>query len=167
MKLKACSINKIVHVKYSSFDLFWLFSYIVFRKGWIYLEKKIFGSDGILGVDYGNQPYSSELKKITLQQLLEQTDGFDSKLPEKCSKEYYNKQNEPYDMKTFIDCVLDDTIENPIDTPGSKWQISSFGYVLLGRVIEKLSNMTYEKYVRKNVLEKCNSKNIYLGKNWF
>ena len=76
-------------------------------------------------------------------------------------------QNEPYDMKMFIGCVLDDTIENPIDTPGSKWQMSSFGYVLLGRVIEKLSHMTYEKYVRKNVLQKCNAKNIYLGKNRF
>ena len=147
--------------------LFWLFSYIEFGKGWIYLEKKIFGSEGILGSIYGNPPYSSDLEKITVQHLLEQTDGFDSKLPEKCSKEYYNKQNEPYDMKTFIDCVLDDTIENPIDTPGSKWQLSSFGYVLLGRVIEKLSKMTYEEYVRKNVLEKCNSKDIIIGKNSF
>ena len=118
-------------------------------------------------IDYGNQTYSSDLEKITLQHLLEQTDGFDSKLPEKCSKENYNKQNETYDMKTFIGCVLDDTIENPIDTPGSKWQFSSFGYVLLGRVIEKLSKMTYEEYVRKNVLEKCNSKDIIIGKNWF
>ena len=147
--------------------LFWLFSYIEFGKGWIYLEKKIFGSEGILGSIYGNPPYSSDLEKITVQHLLEQTDGFDSKLPEKCSKEYYYKQNETYDMKTFIGCVLDDTIENPIDTPGSKWQISSFGYVLLGRVIEKLSRMTYEEYVRKNVLEKCNSKDIIIGKNWF
>ena len=70
-------------------------------------------------------------------------------------------------MKKFIDCVLDDTNENPIDTPGSKWQSSSFGYVLLGRVIEKLSNMTYENYVRENILEKCNSKNLHLGKHWF
>ena len=107
------------------------------------------------------------MEKITVQHLLEQTDGFDSKLPEKCSREHYKNQNEPYDMKTFIDCVLDDTIENPIDTPGSKWQMSSFGYVLLGRVIEKLSNMTYEKYVKKNVLKKFNSTNLHLGKHWF
>ena len=107
------------------------------------------------------------MKKITIQHLLEQTDGFDSKLPEKCSREYHNNQNEPYDIKKFIDCVLDDTIENPIDTPGSKWQLSNFGYVLLGRVIEKLSKMTYEKYVRKNILQKCNATNIYLGKNRF
>ena len=138
-------------------------SYIGFRKGWIYLEKKIFGSDGILGV----QPYASDLEKITVQHLLEQTDGFDPKLPEKCSREHYENQNEPYDMKMFIGCVLDDTIENPIDTPGSKWQMSSFGYVLLGRVIEKLSNMTYEKYVKQNVLKKFNSTNLHLGKHWF
>ena len=147
--------------------LFWLFSYIEFGKGWIYLEKKIFGSEGILGSIYGNPPYSSDLEKITVQHLLEQTDGFDSKLPETCSKEYHNNKNESYNMKKFIDCVLDDTNENPIDTPGSKWQSSSFGYVLLGRVIEKLSYMTYENYVRKNILEKSNSKNLHLGKHWF
>ena len=107
------------------------------------------------------------MEKITIQHLLEQTDGFDSKLPEKCSREYHINQNELYDIKKFIDCVLDDTIENPIDTPGSKWQISSFGYVLLGRVIEKLSNMPYEKYVQINVLQKCNAKNIHLGMNRF
>ena len=151
----------------NKFDLFWLFSFIEYQKGWIYLDKQIFGPDGILGDDFGKQPYSSDLKKITIQHLLEQTDGFDSKLPEKCSREYHNNQNEPYDIKKFIDCVLDDTIENPIDTPGSKWQLSSFGYVLLGRVIEKLSKMTYEKYVRKNILQKCNATNIHLGKNRF
>ena len=62
----------------------------------------IFGSDGILGVDYGNQPYSSDLEKITLQHLLEQTDGFDSKLPEKCLKAYHNNQNELHKKKKFI-----------------------------------------------------------------
>ena len=107
------------------------------------------------------------MKKITIQHLLEQTDGFDSKLPEKCSREYHNNRNESYNITKFIDCVLDDTIENPIDTPGSKWQLSNFGYVLLGRVIEKLSKMTYEKYVRKNILQKCNATNIHLGKNRF
>ena len=151
----------------NKFDLLWLSSFIEYQKGWIHLDKQIFGPDGILGDDFGKQPYSSDLKKITIQHLLEQTDGFDSELPEKCSREYHNNQNEPYDIKKFIDCVLDDTIENPIDTPGSKWQSSSFGYVLLGRVIEKLSYMTYENYVRKNVLEKCNSKNLHLGKHWF
>ena len=151
----------------NKFDLFWLFSFIEYQKGWIYLDKQIFGPDGILGDDFGKQPYSSDLKKITIQHLLEQTDGFDSKLPETCSKEYHNNQNISYNMKKFIDCVLDDTIENPIDTPGSKWRYSSFGYVLLGRVIERLSYMTYENYVRKNVLEKCNSKNLHLGKHWF
>ena len=38
-------------------------------------------------------------------------------------------------------------------TPGSKSKTSSYGYFLLGRVIEKASGQPYEKYVMENIAE--------------
>ena len=131
------------------------------------MDKKIFGSEGILGFDYGTHPYSSTLEEITVQHLLEQTDGFPASLPNSCLQENLKDKNEDYNTKTFIDCVLDDTKENPIDTPGAKWHFSNFGYVLLGRVIEKLTNKTYQTYVKKNILDKCGVTNMHIGKLMF
>ena len=133
-------------------------------KGWIYLEKKVFGSDGLLGLDYGNMSYSDAVKKITVQHLLEQTDGWGSSLPEDCSNVEKN-----IDQKDYIDCMLDDATNDPNFSPGTKWRISSFGYVLLGRIIEKLAKitdqkMTYKRYVRKKVLKACGATNLYIGR---
>lgn len=42
----------------------------------------------------------------------------------------------------------------PLDfTPGEKHAYSNFGYAILGRVIERVSGMPYEAYVRAHVLE--------------
>ena len=96
---------------------------------------------------------------VTVQHLLEQTDGWGSSLPEDCSN-----VEDFIDQKDYIDCMLDDATNDPNFSPGTKWQISSFGYVLLGRIIEKLAKMDYETYVRENVLKACGATNLYIGK---
>ena len=131
-------------------------------KGWLYLDKKVFGDDGILGSDaYGTNPYSESVKKMTVQHLLEQTDGWDNSLPDNCLTEV--------DQKAFIDCVVDAASEDVNFSPGTKWNFSTFGYVLLGRIIEKLARykdplMNYEKYVKKNVLTPYGSTDFHIGK---
>lgn len=35
--------------------------------------------------------------------------------------------------------------------PGSKWEYSNYGFILLGRVVEKVSGMSYYDYVAKYV----------------
>ena len=130
-------------------------------KGWIYLDRTVFGDDGILKSDYGNKTYSEAVLSITVQHLLEQTDGWDNSLPDDCL--------EKVDQKEFIDCVVDAASEDVNFSPGTKWNFSTFGYVLLGRIIEKLAknkdpSMNYERYVKENVLTPINSTDFYIGK---
>ena len=40
--------------------------------------------------------------------------------------------------------------------PGTKWNYSNSGYVLLGYLIEKISGETYEEFVRKNIFAPLN-----------
>ena len=108
--------------------------------------------------------YSDAVKKITVQHLLEQTDGWNSSLPKNCSD-----VTSFTGQKNYIDCMVDAATNDTNFSPGTKWRISSFGYVLLGRIIEKLakitdSNMDYEKYVRENVLKACGATNLYIGR---
>lgn len=38
--------------------------------------------------------------------------------------------------------------------PGRKWIYSNFGYQLLGYIIERLSGMSYEKFVKKFIWDR-------------
>jgi N-acyl-D-amino-acid deacylase len=53
----------------------------------------------------------------------------------------------------------------PLDfNPGEKHAYSNFGYAILGRVIERLSGMPYEQYVRTHVLQPVGANRTRSGK---
>jgi N-acyl-D-amino-acid deacylase len=53
----------------------------------------------------------------------------------------------------------------PLDfDPGQKFVYSNFGYAILGRVIERLSGMPYEDYVRARVLQPVGANRTRVGK---
>ena len=54
----------------------------------------------------------------------------------------------------------------PLDfNPGEKFAYSNFGYIILGRVIERVSGMRYEAYVRARVLEPVGANRTRQGKS--
>ncbi len=54
----------------------------------------------------------------------------------------------------------------PLDfNPGEKWVYSNFGYDILGRLIERLSGMKYEDYVRTRVLQPVGANRTRQGKS--
>jgi N-acyl-D-amino-acid deacylase len=52
----------------------------------------------------------------------------------------------------------------PLDSdPGARYAYSNFGYCLLGRVIEKVTGQTYEKFVQQSVLAPAGVRRMRLG----
>jgi CubicO group peptidase (beta-lactamase class C family) len=49
--------------------------------------------------------------------------------------------------------------------PGEHWMYSNFGYVLLGRVIEKVSGKPYAEFVQHAVLTPCGATDMLIGGN--
>ncbi|MDF2713027.1 serine hydrolase domain-containing protein [Nonomuraea muscovyensis] len=49
--------------------------------------------------------------------------------------------------------------------PGSKYVYSNYGYMLLGRIIEKVSGMSYESYVRQKLLAPVGITRMRLGRS--
>ncbi len=49
--------------------------------------------------------------------------------------------------------------------PGTAYEYSNFGYMLLGRVIEEATGQSYEDYIRDNVLCPVGSQGMILGKS--
>jgi hypothetical protein len=54
----------------------------------------------------------------------------------------------------------------PMDfDPGEEFRYNNSGYILLGYIIEVVSNMTYEDFIEKNIFEKLDMSNSYYGSN--
>ncbi|KLT68041.1 serine hydrolase [Flavobacterium sp. ABG] len=85
--------------------------------------------------------------KITIHHLLTHTSG----IPNYTSvpKFLEEKSKEPYTPQEFIK-----TFENlPLEfTPGEKFRYSNSGYFLLGYLIEKITQKTYEQYLQETIL---------------
>ncbi len=125
------------------------------EQGKLTLDDKVFGAGGILANEY---PVKNELlKKITVRHLLEHTAG----------KEWTNDSNAPMFQKPELSqtALIRGVLKNrPITKPpGSEYAYSNFTYCLLGRVIEKLSGVGYQHYVRKNIFQPINAKSFAIG----
>jgi len=63
------------------------------------------------------------------------------------------------------DAIIRNMMAQPLDfDPGTKQAYSNFGYCLLGRVIAKLTGISYEKYVQQQVLAPAGARTMTQGR---
>ncbi|MBO4650456.1 MAG: beta-lactamase family protein [Clostridiales bacterium] len=139
------------------------------------LEEK-----GLLSTDDKLSKYIPEYKyadQITIHQLLNMTSGvsdylfngmlgfsfdeFDSMTVDMLF-DFENTMTKIVTTPLAKDEFVTKLSEYPLDfTPGSEYAYSNSNYYLLGIIIEKLSGMPYDEYVRKNILEPLNLTDLY------
>ena len=128
------------------------------ESGALSLDDRIFGDQGILGTTYGGKPYSAALEQMTIKHLLLHTSG---SWPNDGSDPMF--QQTQLDVYELIDWVLDNY---PVTvTPGTRYAYSNFGYALLGRVVEEVSGMSYEGYVKEAILQPSGITRMQIGGN--
>jgi len=90
--------------------------------------------------------YSSE---ITIQQLMTHSGGIPNPIP--LSWIHLTEEHQSFDRNSFFKRIF--TKNNKTKSkPNEKFAYSNLGYVLLGQLIEKVSGLTYEEYIRVNIL---------------
>jgi len=103
--------------------------------------------------------YPTHGHTITIEHLLTHTSGI------------YSYTDVPGFM-TGTEVRTDLTIEELIDlfdeyemdfAPGEQWNYSNSGYVLLGAIIEAVSEQSYAAFVQENIFEPLGMKNSYYG----
>ncbi len=108
-------------------------------------------------------------EQITIRNLLDHTAGWDRDKPNGFDPMFQSAiaaavvgAPAPASAETIIRWMKG----MPFDfNPGEKWVYSNFGYDILGRVIERLSGMPYEAYVRSRVLQPVGANRTQLGKS--
>ncbi len=101
--------------------------------------------------------YKGSEAPITIEHLLYQTSRIPFKTIDKIPASNDDNALEET-VKTLIDIELD--IE-----PGKDFQYATINYDVLGLIIEKVSGMTYERYIEENVLNPMELNNTYMERS--
>lgn len=124
-------------------------------QGRLSLDDTVFGRDGILGLDYGPVPSGSGKERITVRHLLEHRGGWEN-IPDDPMF-----ANAGATQRQIIARML---AARPLAAaPGERYSYSNFGYLVLGRVIEKVSGMPYERFIRRHLLRPCRIHRMRVG----
>jgi CubicO group peptidase (beta-lactamase class C family) len=128
------------------------------EQGKLNLNDKVFGPNGILDNGYGKPPYKPFVTDITVDHLLTHTSGG-----------WPNDDTDPMMLnlpwnqtKIITHTIAKVPITNP---PGTHWAYSNFGYCVLGRVIEQVTDEAYESYVRTHILGPCGISTMKIARN--
>lgn len=113
----------------------------------------------------------ARLSRITVRNLLEHRGGWNHSGKDKVDPTFASPAvvkelgvRPPAMQQAVINYVL----RRPLDEdPGTKFVYCNFGYLLLGRLIEKVSNQTYPAYVQRHVLDPLDLKSVRQGRTLF
>ena len=109
--------------------------------------------------------FDERWKQITVRHLLQHTGGWDR---DKSFDPMFRSRQiaktlgiaSPPGPRDIIRYMLD----QPLDfDPGTRYAYSNFGYCILGRVIEKVAGMSYEKFVQSSVLAPIGIQQMRVG----
>ncbi|MCG8501714.1 MAG: beta-lactamase family protein, partial [Firmicutes bacterium] len=99
--------------------------------------------------------------KITIKQLLNHTSGIPDYFDEAVMNDYDElwRDYPNYKIRTSSD-LLPLFINKPMMYPaGEKFQYNNTGYVVLGLIIEKLTGLLFDEYLKNEIFKPCNMLN--------
>lgn len=97
-------------------------------------------------------PDRAAAQKITIWQLLHHTAGLgDFFVPE-----FFQHREKFVNPADYLDLIAR---QPKVSEPGKQWNYSNAGYVLLGRIIEKISGENYFDYIRNHVFQPAGMSN--------
>ncbi len=98
---------------------------------------------------------AKSIKNITIRTLLNQTSGFSTF---EGLKNFDNWDSSDFALEKTIRDLKDISL---VSEPSTTFHYSNINYQILGLIIEKVSKLTYEQYIEKNIFNKLNMKNSF------
>lgn len=130
------------------------------EEGRLSLSSRVFGKGGVLEEEFGAD-ITGLPAAVTVQDLLQHASGWISD-PE--DPMFPGLSNSPYwgmTTKERIDYVLHNVAQT--STPGQSYSYYNLGYGMLGMVIEKVSGMDYESYLKENIWGPAGISDMHVG----
>lgn len=136
--------------------------------GLLTLQDRVFGPSGILNDSVFLAVKDPRSLHITVENLLRHQAGYTVSYgdPMFCPLDIARKMkvDPPADLTTMIRFVLSRRLGY---APGTSTAYSNISYGILSKVIEKVSGMSYETYVKRDILFPAGCYDMHLGKNLY
>lgn len=137
------------------------------EEGWLDFDARAFDIVRLTPALQSNQQPDSRLARITVRQLLQHTGGWDrakSFDPMFRSLQIARALGEapPAAPRTIVRYMLGRKLDFD---PGTHYAYSNFGYCVLGRVIEKITSQSYERFVQEKVLAPIGIRRMRIGRS--
>ena len=137
------------------------------EEGKITTQSPVFGPEGLLNDSIFLSYKDKRVPKITVHHLLNHTSGFSRRMGDPMFRSADLIRWTGSNRKLTEDEVIAFQLGLRLrDNPGGSAQYSNVGYLVLSRVIEKASGMTYEDYIRKHVLEPAGCYDMQIARNF-
>ena len=130
------------------------------------IKDTVFGPSGILNDSLFTAVIKDRnYRKITVEHLLRHQGGFyrDPLFSSRDVKHQLQLDNPPV-KEDFYRLVLGRRLKF---MPGTSQDYSNFGYLLLSEIIEKVSGMPYEEFIRTQVLAPAGCYDMHIGGNYY
>lgn len=133
----------------------------------ISLEDKVFGEEGILNDSIFLNIKDKNLKKINISHLLRHSAGFSSPIGDPAFNQEGVARSLNKELPLSInDMVLYATRNKLRSQPGKSFKYSNLGYIVLSKIVEKVSGKDYESYVKEEVLAPIGCYDMHIGKSF-
>jgi CubicO group peptidase (beta-lactamase class C family) len=140
----------------------------LYEEGILGLDDPVFGEQGILNDSLFLKYTDPRIESITVRHLLNHTAGWSRYAGDPIFNPLYiaRKMNVP--APASIDHIIQYTLLRKLNyDPGSRYSYSNMGYAILGKIIERKSEMPYQDYVVMNLLKPLGIHDMHIGKSYY
>ena len=135
--------------------------------GQLSTQDFVFGEEGILNDSLFLDYRDKKIKLITVEHLLRHTSGFSNPHGDAA----FNMELVAQFLDKSLPLSMDDMVlyasKNRLRAvPGGRFNYSNLGYIVLSKVIEKVSGIPYETYIKDSILAPIGCYDIHLANNY-
>lgn len=138
----------------------------LWEQGRLGLNDRVFGSRGILNDDRFCRYTDKRLEQVTVEQLLRHRGGFSVRSGDPMFDwqivERVLGRRPPYGMDDYVEYATRCGLGY---RPGARTYYSNLGYVVLSKVVEKVSGVPYERYVQDSILAPAGCYDMHIGRS--
>lgn len=135
-------------------------------EGRLSVDDLVFGEEGIL--NEFTEFRDKRAAKITVSHLLNHTSGFSRRLGDPMFRSVdvmrWTNQTSTLSAEELIRWQLSLKLR---DNPGGMAQYSNIGYLVLSRIIERVSGLSYEEYLQSHVLRPAGCYDMHIARNYY
>ncbi|MFR9503036.1 MAG: serine hydrolase domain-containing protein [Rikenellaceae bacterium] len=133
----------------------------------ISLESKVFGASGILNDSMFLDLRTKNLDQITVEHLLRHTSGISTPIGDPAFANYSVAQVIGKELPLTVDDMVYYATQCRLNArPGDRYDYSNLGYIILGKIIEEVTGVEYEQYMRDSILAPIGCHDMFIGHNF-